>query len=159
MTSKDFQYAYWRTDKEKDPGYSHELISTDSEFFVKMGTTLDELDADPLPGINTIPKALARLAEKFPNGEYLGTRVGQKYEWLTFREVQDIAKNLSKGIVEFEMVPEMTDDDGKVWKFMGIMSKNRKEWNLLNHAGAYQGVTTVAFYDTLSEDATAFIVN
>lgn len=159
MPSERPKYAYWRTDKEKDPGYSHELISVQSESFCKMGTTLDELDVEPVPGISTIPKALAYWAEKNPNGEFLGTRVGNKYEWLTFREVQDIAKNLGKGVVEFGMVPGMTDDDGKAWKFMGIMAKNRKEWCLLNHAGMYHGVTTVAFYDTLSQDATAFIVN
>ena len=117
------------------------------------------MDADPLPGINTLSKALNRWVEKNPNGEFLGTRVGNKYEWLTYREVQDISKNLGKGIVAFDMVPGMTDDDGKAWKFMGIMAKNRKEWNLVNHAGMYQGVTTVAFYDTLSQDATSFIVN
>jgi hypothetical protein len=25
-----FEYGYWRTDKEKEPGFSHELISSDT---------------------------------------------------------------------------------------------------------------------------------
>ena len=40
---------------------------------------------------------------------------------------------------------------------MGIMSKNRKEWNITNMANFHQGITTVALYDTLGADAMRFV--
>lgn len=66
----------------------------------------------------------------------MGTRVGDIYEWLTFKEVSDIAENLSYGLKALEMVPEVTHD-GKTWKFLGIQSKNRKEWVLLHLANMH----------------------
>ena len=42
---------------------------------------------------------------------------------------------------------------------MGIMSKNRKEWNIMNMANFHQGFTTVALYDTLGADAMRFVCN
>ena len=44
MESK-FTYGTWRTDKEKEDGFSHELISFDSKFILDKGATLDNLHA------------------------------------------------------------------------------------------------------------------
>jgi long-chain acyl-CoA synthetase len=49
--------------------------------------------------------------------------------------------------------------DGKDWRFMGIQSKNRKEWNIVHLAGMYNNATTIALYDTLGVDAIKFVVN
>lgn len=40
---------------------------------------------------------------------------------------------------------------------MGVQSKNRVEWSLLNVAGMLNAVTTVPLYDTLGEDASRYI--
>lgn len=58
--SKEFTYGYWRTEKEKEPGFSHELISCDSEELVRRGSNLDELYATPFEGefVDTLLKAL-----------------------------------------------------------------------------------------------------
>jgi long-subunit acyl-CoA synthetase (AMP-forming) len=42
---------------------------------------------------------------------------------------------------------------------VGILSKNRKEWNLTNYANFHQKITTVGFFDTLGPDAVKFIVS
>jgi long-subunit acyl-CoA synthetase (AMP-forming) len=49
--------------------------------------------------------------------------------------------------------------EGKNWKFLGIQAKNRKEWNISHLANMHIGSTTVAFYDTLDDDAFKFIVD
>lgn len=56
------------------------------------------------------------------------------------------------------MVPTVNAED-RDWRFMGIQSKNRKEWVLTNVAGMFNGITSVALYDTLGPDATRFILN
>ena len=75
-----FQYAYWRTDKPKEEGYSHELISSDSAKILDK-TDLDTLEAIPYEGVDTILKGFKRNVERIPNNDMLGTRVGDKYEW------------------------------------------------------------------------------
>jgi len=51
-----FTYGQWRLDKPKEPGYSHELISTLYDK-VKDQTSIDELLVLPSPGVNTLYKA------------------------------------------------------------------------------------------------------
>lgn len=101
---------------------------------------------------------MMRNLERIPNHDMLGTKVGDKYEWLTWRQVMKMAEHLSYGIQKLELTPEI-EAEGKMWRFMGIQSKNRKEWTITNLAGMFQKVTTVALYDTLGVDATKFICN
>lgn len=67
-----------------------------------------------------------------------------------------MAEHLSIGIQDAGLTP-VVEDEGKEWRFIGIQSKNRAEWNITNMAGFFQGVTTVAFYDTLGSDAMRFM--
>lgn len=56
------------------------------------------------------------------------------------------------------LVPEV-EGEGKMWRFLGIQSKNRKEWFLLHIANMFLKATTVALYDTLGEEAMKFVIN
>lgn len=49
-----YEYGYWRTDKEKEAGFSHELISSDTKDILGV-TDLDSLD---VTGDQTIFSAL-----------------------------------------------------------------------------------------------------
>ena len=165
MQSSKFTYGSWRTDKEKEPGFSHELISSDTlvpEFLEK--TNLDDLFVPQYEGVDTINKALLRNLERIPNNDWLGTRVGDKYEWLTYKEAYETAKALSFGFNELGLCPENKFDDGsdatgRTWRMVGIQSKNRKEWVLTNIANMLLGASTVALYDTLGAEAGKYIVN
>ena len=77
----DYTYATWRTEKPKEDGFSHELISVDSNHLVDAGSNLDDLFGLPYPGVDTLLKALKRNAAEMPDQEMLGTRNGDKYEW------------------------------------------------------------------------------
>ena len=85
-----FNYGYWRTDVPKEPGFSHELISSDSEKILHQ-TDLDTLESLPFPGVDTLFKAMKRNLERIPNCPWLGTRVGDHYEWLTWKECMDLS--------------------------------------------------------------------
>jgi long-subunit acyl-CoA synthetase (AMP-forming) len=98
-----------------------------------------------------------RNLQRIPNSPWLGTRVGDHYEWVTWKEAMDLSQNLSYGIMELELCPEI-EAEGKNWRFMGIQSKNRKEWVLTHAADIHQSITTVAFYDTLGPEATMFVI-
>lgn len=78
---------------------------------------------------------------------------------MSFKETYETAEALSHGCMALNLVPEVEGEEvGKKWRFMGIQSKNRAEWSLLNISGMFQGVTSVAFFDTLGEEAIRFII-
>ena len=77
---------------------------------------------------------------------------------MTFKDVKRSVDNFASGIQNLNLTPNITHD-GKNWKFMGIQSKNRKEWNIIHLAGMYNNATTIALYDTLGVDAIKFVVN
>ena len=114
-----FKYGYWRTDKEKEPGYSHELISCDSVVLEDRGATLDTLEATPPHGGTTLLDGLRRNVARIPNNDFLGTRVGDEYKWMSFREVGDITEHLSYGLVHHGLAPAR-EFEGREWKFIGI---------------------------------------
>ena len=77
---------------------------------------------------------------------------------MNWKEVGEHAENIGIGLRELDLIPPVYAEK-QDWRFIGIQSKNRKEWNLLHLANMQQGVTTVAFYDTLGEAAQLFMMN
>jgi len=77
MTDSQFKYAYWNTEKDAEPGFSRELHSYDMPA---------EIETYNYPGVDTVIKAFDRTAERIPNNNCFGTRVGNEYEWMSFRE-------------------------------------------------------------------------
>lgn len=153
-----FTYGTWRTDKPKEEGRSHELISPDSQVLLDKGSNLDCLHALPFEGVDTLYQAFHRLVRTMPKHPWLGTRVGDAYQWETLAEVAEKAEALSYAIMKHNLCPEITAE-GRQWRFLGIQSKNRKEWVHANIANYHQRITTVALYDTLGLDAIRYVLN
>jgi long-subunit acyl-CoA synthetase (AMP-forming) len=66
---------------------------------------------------------------------------------------------IASGLMKLNLVPEVMNYEDRPWRFLGIKSKNRKEWYLTHIANMLIGVTTVAMYDSLTPDAEKFIIN
>jgi long-subunit acyl-CoA synthetase (AMP-forming) len=60
--------------------------------------------------------------------------------------------------IEKESLAKSTEGDGKEWKFVGIWSKNRKEWLETYIANMYCGSTTIGFFDSMGAQAVDFII-
>eukprot|EP01091_Cochliopodium_minus_P014737 TRINITY_DN5050_c0_g2_i1.p1 TRINITY_DN5050_c0_g2~~TRINITY_DN5050_c0_g2_i1.p1 ORF type:complete len:710 (+),score=226.12 TRINITY_DN5050_c0_g2_i1:1-2130(+) len=122
-----------------------------------------------LEEINTIPSVLINSAKKFPTNQCLGSRypTGKKktikdpndpkkkieieiisdYKWESYSEVWDIVKFFGKGLIQIGLKPK---------DFVGIYSKNRREW-LLSLYGTYsQTMVNVAIYDTFGPEVLRF---
>ena len=98
------KYGYWRTDKPKEKGFSHEFISSDTEHLIKnTGATLDTLYGCEYAGVDTCLKALKRVKRLMPGHKWMGTRVADEYQWVTIKEVADIAENLSYGFKKLDL--------------------------------------------------------
>lgn len=145
-----FTYGCWRTDKPKEAGYSHEMISPDAMRLVQQNSDLDTLLGEPYPGVDTLLKAFKYNVNRIPDHNYLGTKVEEdgeeKYEWKSLKEVSEDAENFSLGVKALGLCPEV-EHEGKMWKFMGIKSRNRYEWYTGHLGNMHQDVTTVAFFD------------
>lgn len=133
----ELKYSYWRTDKPKDEGYSHELISYQTEPLLGK-TDLDTLDFQPYEGVDTALKAIRRNVEQIPDESFLGTRSGAEYKWASWKDAYATAEAVSHGVMAMNLAPEVEGEgDGKKWRFMGIQSKNRAEWSYMNIAGMF----------------------
>jgi long-chain acyl-CoA synthetase len=88
----------------------------------------------------------------------LGTRDGDSYKWISFRDGIEQAETLSAGIVDMDLCPKQNVEE-EDWNFMGIMSINRPEWALTHFAGMHQSITTVPLYETLGQDAIKYIID
>ena len=100
------QYGYWRTDQQPEQGYSHELISMDTAGHDEI-PDLDMLDFQPYPGVNTLYKAIMYNLDRMPNQDMLGTRLNDKYEWITWRECLTLAEDFSHGVKALKLSPEI----------------------------------------------------
>ena len=67
-------YAYWRTDKPKEEGYSPELISVQYQDYKDI-TSLDEMECWTDRSFDTIYKGLMRLNRMMPDHPLLGHKV------------------------------------------------------------------------------------
>ena len=81
MTESKFKYAYWNDKKEPEKGYSRELLAYD----IPEGTDLNTMCCFNYEGVDTIRKAFDRTVNRIPNNDMYGTRVGDKYEWMSFK--------------------------------------------------------------------------
>lgn len=49
--------------------------------------------------------------ERIPNNDVFGTRVGDEYQWITWRQTCDISEHLSYGMMELGLVPQVDAED------------------------------------------------
>jgi long-chain acyl-CoA synthetase len=103
-------------------------------------------------------KNLKKQIQRIPNNNFMGTRNGDTYDWMTWREVGEMAENLSYGFMYHNLAPEI-EAEGKKWRFIGLQSKNRKEWYIASLANMHQNICSVSLYDTLGVDATKYILD
>lgn len=65
---------------------------------------------------------------------------------------------LASALLKLDLVPEVIGEGDKMFRFLGLQSKNRKEWFLLHLANFYAGATSVIFHDTLKTIGMKFII-
>ncbi|KAJ6248158.1 long-chain-fatty-acid--coa ligase 5 [Anaeramoeba flamelloides] len=91
-----------------------------------------------------------------PDNEIFGTRkkLGDKkfgdYEWITYKEFNQIRKNFGNGIINL---------GAKKGDILAIWSSNCLEWVIASHGCYPYSLINVALYDTLGEESSKFILN
>lgn len=112
-------------------------------------------------GARTLYENFKYAARTFPNKPYLGTREKMpdgtfgNYNWVTYDDVNRRVEKIGWGLASLGLGEK--DENGH--SFLGIYSKNRTEWVLMDLACTFQNVVSVPIYDTLQSDALDYIVN
>lgn len=93
---------------------------------------------------------------KFSNEPFLGIRpkkqdgtLEEKYVWETFRQVEELARQLGSGILNKNLVVEKKQYLDYNIKPIAVYAQNCREWILVDIACALYGLTLVPIYDTL----------
>ncbi|KAF1319399.1 Long-chain-fatty-acid-coa ligase, partial [Globisporangium splendens] len=135
--------------------------ATETRGAIRMFNTNDpNHDGDNYDKEATLYTALMHRKKIDPNGtgKLFGTRkldpvTGQRgdYEWVTFGEFLNDVEALSSGM-SADIKVARTD-------IVGLFSKNRYEWTLVEHSCNRMTYTIVPLYDTLGPTAVPFIMN
>lgn len=134
-----------------------------------MCSAFDELKTTAYPEVSTIYDAFQRGLKESRDRPCLGTRKmnvvkgedGKEknepgdFVWETYATVGEKVVDIGCGIAHFDLAP--ANDNGD--RLAGIYSKNRAEWFIAQHAMYTQSVASVPLYDTLGEQALAFIID
>eukprot|EP01054_Gregarina_sp_Poly1_P006912 Gregarina_sp_Poly_1__6911@NODE_374_length_9120_cov_202_678449_g308_i0_p1_GENE_NODE_374_length_9120_cov_202_678449_g308_i0NODE_374_length_9120_cov_202_678449_g308_i0_p1_ORF_typecomplete_len696_score113_27AMPbinding/PF00501_28/1_6e74AMPbinding_C/PF13193_6/3_7e03AMPbinding_C/PF13193_6/0_00047_NODE_374_length_9120_cov_202_678449_g308_i049247011 len=84
--------------------------------------------------------------------------------WLTMGEVEELAIALARGLQNQKLVepikfPDEQYEAARLLRPLGVLSKNRPEWFILEQAASVSSVCLVPLYDSLGETAVLYILN
>ncbi|CAI2361326.1 unnamed protein product [Moneuplotes crassus] len=117
-----------------------------------------KLQEIPKGGGETLLEGWNKAAEMFPDNNCLGHIEGDKYVWRTYKEALHEAQCIAKVLFTEDLIPEVSDKD-KSYKFVGLYSRNRPEWALVNWALVHFSGTVVSLYNTLGEESLCYAVD
>ena len=83
----------------------------------------------------------------------------KKYTWITYEKANELLTNFSKGLNVLNLCPVIEIEKEGPYRFLGILSRNKKEW-LLSYLGAIKdSITIVTIYETLGLLAIEYILS
>jgi long-chain acyl-CoA synthetase len=154
--STKYQYAFFREDIPPKAGHSKELVCIQNKDHP------GQVAPPIFKGCKTLWEGFTYALNKFPSEKFLGTRNKDKdglpYEWKTFHEVGVLASQFARGMHHMKLVASVKEDNIE-FEFMGIFSKNREEWAIVDIACLSSSVTIVPFFDSLGPHALSFVIN
>lgn len=99
--------------------------------------------------ITTKPDFFRMAAKKNPDGEYLGGKVGNDYEFRTYREAEAQVENFASGLINLGMKPT---------ERFGVFAQGSPDWRVADFAGSYTGSVVVGMVAELPEDRVEYIL-
>jgi len=122
---------------------------------ISRGPLIDHL-SDGRWKVTTLYENFQRAVKLYGDNECLGTRsflpLGGRgpYEWKSYKEIGRLATAFGSGLKNLGAVRG---------EHIGIYSKNREEWVVTDQACNSYSLVLVALYDTLGENAVAYIAD
>jgi len=115
------------------------------------------------PTINTFQKLLFATFDLHHYKPAIGSRIRAEdgsfgeYKFKTYGDVDKIVHDLASGIEQLKLAPKISEYEDLSLSFLGVYSKNREEYLMIDMVSAMYGHTIVPIYDTLGPDAVQFV--
>ncbi|UKJ87971.2 long-chain-fatty-acid--CoA ligase 5 [Theileria orientalis] len=135
----------------RNPHYKDKLLSCEDYFDGKVQTGWDVFQR----GLSLSENSPC-IGKRTVKGGVLGD-----FEFLTYREVEKMVKDVGSGLLHLNKFKEVTlkeFNNAKI-KMLGIYSVNTPEWLMCEQVCNAFGLTLVPLYDTLGEQSTEYIIN
>lgn len=152
--SKNFSYdEALLKDKSK---WAHVVPDSQEPGFSPVYRNKDFPDGYKVPeGMHNVWALFSNSAKKFGDSKCMGFRPYEgdsrgDFTYLNYSQVFDICETIARGMNELGFKYQDT---------VGLYSKNRPEWMQVHLANQKLGLQTVALYDTLGDEAVAYIVD
>ena len=99
--------------------------------------------------VPSLAKFFRMSAAKNPEGPYLGARVGDSYQFQSYREVESSVEKMAAGLIGLNLQP-----GDRVATF----ADNRPEWRIADFAIAYAGLVHAPLYNQMSDRNAEYIL-
>ena len=120
----------------------------------------DGLLDGPAPDIKTIKQAMIHSFKQYGGNNMLGKIVREDdkehIDYLSYHQAKEAAVSLASGIIHEKL---FSQPEGERLKFVGLFSRNRPEWSIVDLACLLYGMTTVPIYDTLGDENISYVFN
>ena len=112
----------------------------------------DHLTDGPSENLKTMKDVVKNSFASFGPSNMLGRIIredGKEYiDYLSYHQVKEVAIQVGSGICHEKLFYQAEGED---LKFVGIFSRNRPEWTILDVACILYGYVTIPIYDTLGD--------
>ncbi|CAG9311733.1 unnamed protein product [Blepharisma stoltei] len=128
--------------------YCSPIPGTESEFdspIYRHPEFIDGLVPSEVKGQKTLYDCFLQSVADYPNRPFLGSRKSDRrheYQWITYRQAHERIEKIASGLDLLNLFP---DENGT--KILGILSKNREEWILLEIACMSKRIASFGFFD------------
>ncbi|KAL8426736.1 hypothetical protein Efla_002250 [Eimeria flavescens] len=101
------------------------------------------------------------LGERTPIRDAAGKQIGLRgFRYFTYADTLRVVEALGRALDQEVEVPlsRFSVEGAKPLRIIGVWSRSRMDWKLVEFAASYRGIVTVPLYDTLGEESVRFIV-
>jgi long-chain acyl-CoA synthetase len=99
--------------------------------------------------IHSKPDFFRMAAQKNPDGDYVGARVGEDYQYRSYKEVETQVENFASGVMELGVKPG---------ERMGIFANGSPDWRVADFGASYTGAVVVGMVAELPDDRVEFVL-
>lgn len=103
-----------------------------------------------MPGITSLYEMFTASVEKVPNNRCLGRRVGDEFQWMSYKETAAAAAAIGSAMADVGLKPHDR---------VGIYGVNCPEWMIAMQGCNRMNLYCIPLYDSLGENAIEFIIN
>ncbi|KAL4446543.1 hypothetical protein ABPG74_005481 [Tetrahymena malaccensis] len=121
----------------------------------------EQLKLVPDDECTTMQDIFLRACRLYSHKSFLGTidASHKHYNWKNFKEIKQLAEYLGSNVNQKKLFTHVNDFENINMDLIGVFSKNREEWLVLEYSNFLYRKTMVPLYDTLGPESITYILD